>query len=135
MTRAFRFPGVTVEVWADTRTVRHTFADGAQLIAAPQPGPSYEEKARFLGYGGDDPAFSLCVEHEVIHHVDALWHGKDASPTLWSEAHPGDPNCLPLDERYAEEDRVLDVQRRLNSSGPESETPQLSDLRRWLRGE
>lgn len=98
-----------------------TFPDGRTLTAAPNDDADTHAQAAKLGYGDTPEELArMCREHELLHTFLAVREGKPVSPTLHSVAlmiegaGEGSPGIPPIEERWYEEEQVMDVQKKLN---------------------
>lgn len=99
------------------------FADGRELVAAPNDDDGSRFQAFLMGYGQSaDELARMCREHEMLHTWLAVRAGLPHSPTLYSVAlmNEGEAEDSPLIEplhlRLAEEERVMDLQKRVNTT-------------------
>jgi hypothetical protein len=83
---------VTVTVDEDERRVTTRFEDGASLVAAPNYAVEHRDRARELGYSGDDPVWQMTRDHDRAHSLLAAWLGQPHSPVLYGEATGNAPD-------------------------------------------
>lgn len=62
------------------------FPDGTNVWAEPQDTDAYRATAERLGYGAD--TLQMCLDHELLHSVNAAFQGLPWSPTLYHLRHP-----------------------------------------------
>lgn len=82
-----------------------TFPDGTTSGCLPVPDDDYH--ANRLGITNKIHRF----EHELIHHLVALWFGHDYSPVIWRDAH-SEPH--PEEEAKNEERLITSFQYHLH---------------------
>lgn len=114
----YHYPNnVLIEVWTKQRHIRTTFSDGTNVPASPQDTDGYRKTARECGYGGDDPCWDLCRDHELAHTHLA---GREVSLTLWLVAHgvARVSSALAHPTIWQEEANVLQYQTRLSQQIP-----------------
>lgn len=101
----YRFNGCAVYVDHENRLVFTRFADGSEVVAAPD-----EQRdtalAHELGYAD---AWEMCAEHDLTHVRLAARRG-EPSHVLWCKAHGIQPDPV---VGGCEEQAVMDEQRRL----------------------
>jgi hypothetical protein len=103
-----RLDNVLIEVWPETKTLRHSFPDGKQLVACPQDTDGYRATAKALGYDAD--LWRLCLDHELLHHFVAEYAGLPYSQSLYEAAT--NSNFGPL--HWREEELVMNLQRAMH---------------------
>lgn len=111
--------GYIYEVWARSCRARQ-LRDGTEVTSAPQDTPEYLAEARRLGYEGDDPAWQLCRDHDLLHLAahDWLTNGKEVSPVLRAEGFKQQGRPFPhFAEEVAEEEALVAALARWLNTG------------------
>lgn len=112
----YRFPNeVLVQVWTEKRRVQTWLPNGLCVDAVPwDDDDEYRQRAVDHGYGGSDPCWDLCRDHEIGHTFLAWSLRDEVSLALWMAAHHVAGEALAHPALWREEADVLAFQTKLN---------------------